>query len=159
MQPYRLHINNSIEHHFLNIDQILYIRSNGNYCNVYLEDGTEIINISKQLGQIARIINNTLPSNLYGTLVQVGRFHIVNINHIQTINISKKQIVFDHKSPNSNHPITISPSTESLSTLCDIMSERHPTTTNYPSFANEEEIYDIGTQTPNDDTISVLGKK
>lgn len=42
-----LHIHNSVEHHVLNLNHILYIRSNGNYSNVTFVDGHEIANVPR----------------------------------------------------------------------------------------------------------------
>lgn len=157
MNNYRLHISNSVEHHFIDIERILYIRSNGNYSNVYLDNGTEIQNIPKQLGQIARIINNTLPCCFHGALVQVGRYYIVNTYHIQTIHTTKKIIIFDTKSPIDNSSITISPSSESLSVLCDLMSKDYPTTTDYPTHAQEDDFATSDMTQYTEDGIQVLG--
>lgn len=155
--PYRLHINNSIEHHFLDVDNILYFKSNGNYTNVLLCDGTEILNIPKQLGQIARVINNTMPSELRGALVQVGRYYIVNTTHIKTIHISKRLLVFDAR-PSVNMPSVISPSAEALLQLCSIMSETYSTSTHYPTSVNEDDNDWDEYHFLCDDAVCVLGK-
>lgn len=136
----RIHIFNSIEHHILKLDQVLYIRSNGNYSNVMLVDGYEITNIPKPLGQMARLIAN-LNYDEQQIFVQVGRCHIVNTCHIQSIYIARKQIVFDICDVHGKR-LTITPSSESLAKLSDFLSERYPTQTFYPDSANED-IYTL----------------
>lgn len=149
-----LHIHNSVEHHILNLNHILYIRSNGNYSNVTLVDGYEIANVPKPLGQMARQIANhdyDEPSSF----VQVGRCYIVNINHIQSICITRKQVVFDVSDVHGNR-ITISPSSDSLAKLSAFISERHPSPTYYPDIANEDEYGLLSVDDVSDEDIRPL---
>lgn len=159
MNNYRLHISNSVEHHFLDIDHLLYFKSNGNYCTAVLDDGTEIANIPKQLSQISRIINNTLPPQMYGYLVQTGRFHIINTRHIQSIYIKRKLITFDTTSPLTSKRFAISTSPDSLTKLCDFMSKTHPTQTEHTTYANEETLPWDDEYEYDDNSFTVLGSK
>lgn len=149
-----LHIHNSVEHHILNLNHILYIRSNGNYSNVTLVDGYEIANVPKPLGQMARQIAN-LNYEEPSSFVQVGRCYIVNINHIQSIYITRKQIVFDVSDVHGNR-ITISPSSDSLAKLSEFISERHPSPTYYPDIANEDEYGLLSVDDVSDEDIRPL---
>lgn len=159
MNNYRLHISNSVEHHFIDIDHLLYVKSNGNYCMAVLDDGTEISNIPKQLGQISRLINNTLPPQMYGSLIQTGRFHIINTQHIQSIYIKRKLIIFDTTSPLTSKRFAISTSPDSLTKLCDFMSKTHPTQTEYTTYANEETMPWDNEYEYDDNSFILLGSK
>lgn len=157
MNNYRLHISNSVEHHFIDLNNILYIKSDGNYCHAHLTDGTQIQNIPKQLGQIARIITHADLHNLSGRIIQVGRYHIVNTSHIQSIYTNKKQIVFDTIQPETHHHAAISVSSESLTKLCNYLSHLYPTQTNYPNYVNE--LIEDAEEELSDEDIYILDNK
>ena len=117
MQTPRLIIKNTVECHIVNPDLILYIKSNGNYCDIHLTDGVVMRNIPMQLGQIARFIHRQFADVQVPCFIQVGRQHIVNAEHILSIFPSKKQLLFDLKSPPSQEKMAISPSSSALAIL------------------------------------------
>lgn len=117
MQKPRLIIQNTIECHFINPDLILYIKSNGNYCDIHLTDGTIMVNIPLQLGQMARQINCQFADIHAPSFIQVGRQHIVNSEHILSIFPSKKLLLFDMNAPFTQGKISISPSSSALTAL------------------------------------------
>lgn len=149
-----LHIHNSVEHHLLNLNHILYIRSNGNYSNITLADGYEIANVPQSLGQMARQITN-LNYEDQSRFVQVGRYYIVNTNHIQSIYIARKQIVFDAFDVHGGR-ITITPSSESLGKLSTFLSDRYLSQAYYPDSANEDTSDLLSDEDLSDDEIRPL---
>ena len=117
MQKPRLIIQNTVECHVVNPDIILYIRSNGNYCDFHLTDGTIMKNVPLQLGQVAKQINRQFADVQAPSFIQVGRQYIVNSEHILSIFPSKKVLLFDLNIPFAQEKTAISPSSAALLAL------------------------------------------
>ena len=75
----------------INIRQILYFKSDGNYCTLFLVGG-EIRMIAYQLGQVEKMIAEQLPE-LSNTFVRIGRSYIVNLHYVYYINPSKQLLL------------------------------------------------------------------
>ena len=57
-----LTIKNKSEVLYLQLDNILYIQADGNYCNIYLADGGVINTLTYQRAEIARMMEETTPA-------------------------------------------------------------------------------------------------
>jgi len=156
MVPDRLHIGNSVEHHYLCPEHILYIKSDGNYSIAYLLDGSIKKDIPRQLGQIAQLISKMYQRRHEKPFVQVGRYYIVNCDHIESIYLSKKQLLFDIDDKCSNQRVAISPSIESLHMLIDLL-EQNAFSPLSDTYLSEESDTMYNDSLSSDDSIKVLG--
>lgn len=95
---------------------ILYVSSDGNYCNLF-QTGGEIRLITYQLGQIERMIADQL-SEQGKSFVRIGRNLIVNLKYVYYINIPKQQLVLSDKEQNR---YTLSASKEALKALKELI--------------------------------------
>ena len=107
---------NSAEYHQINTEDILYIKSDGNYCCIHLTNGCTIKDIPQQLGLTARQIQ-LISDDSTPHFLQVGRQYIINADHIQSIYPAKKQLFFDTCSADSNCRVEIMPSAKALNAL------------------------------------------
>jgi len=96
--------------------QILYISSDGNYCNIF-QTGGEIRLVTFQLGQIERMIADQL-SELSQQFVRIGKSLIVNLNYVYYINVPKQQLILVDWQQNR---YTLSASKEALKALKDLI--------------------------------------
>ena len=113
----RLIVHNSIELHTVNPNQILYIKSSGNYCDVHLVDGSVMQNLPVSLGQMAEQIRRQLADSSTPSYIQLGRQYIVNADHILSVYPQKKRLVFDVYNKSRSSRVTVSPSSPSLFAL------------------------------------------
>lgn len=95
MKNKNLIVYNSIEYHSIDIDRILFVHSEGNYCSLHLTCGVTLKMLPISLNEIAEQLRNITINNDVTQFVQIGRSIIVSINHIQSIYTSRRQIVFD----------------------------------------------------------------
>lgn len=96
--------------------QILYISSDGNYCNIF-QTGGEIRLVTYQLGQIERMIAEQLPE-LSKHFVRIGKSLIVNLHFVYYIHVSKQQLILVDSQQNR---YTLSASKEALKALKELI--------------------------------------
>ena len=72
----------------LDIDEIMAIEARGNYSVATLRDGEEIV-ITKQLGQVMRVIEEQTPEE-NTKLARLGRSLTINLNYVRHICLKKK---------------------------------------------------------------------
>ena len=96
-------------------DKIVFISSDGNYCNlVQVDNETRLLTF--QLGQIENIIHDQLGTE--GLMfVRIGRGLIINRNYIYYINIQSQKLIL---SDNSRFTHTVSASKEALKLLKEL---------------------------------------
>ena len=99
--------------------QILYIQSDGNYCNL-VQPGGNIRMISYQLGHVATMIDAQFP-DVMNTFMRVGRTLIINLNYVYYINLAKQQLIL---ADNQGNHYTLSPSRDALVALKDFMEKK-----------------------------------
>ncbi len=97
-------------------ERIVYISSDGNYCNIYKTDNESKL-ITYQLGQIEKIISSQL-GNEGSAFIRIGKSYIVNRSYIYYINITRQKLVL---SDVSSFTYTISPSKEALKLLKEMI--------------------------------------
>ena len=95
---------------------ILYISSDGNYCN-FLQTGGEMRLVTFQLGQIERMIADQLPE-LSQNFVRIGKSLIINRNYVYYIHVPKQQLILVDGQQNR---YTLSASKEALKALKDLI--------------------------------------
>lgn len=106
-----LTIPNSRETHFINVSQILYIKADGDYINIYLTNNDPIkipretgndgkpegnttkynIQLTIQLGVVDKIIQKS-SNDIRKHLVRIDRSYIINIDYIFKINLTESSI-------------------------------------------------------------------
>ena len=97
-------------------NQILYISSDGNYCNLF-QTGGEIRLVTYQLGQIERMIAQQLPE-LSKHFVRIGKSLIINLNYVYYIHVAKQQLILVDGQQNR---YTLTASKEALRALKELI--------------------------------------
>ena len=95
---------------------ILYISSDGNYCN-FFQTGGEMRLVTYQLGQVERMIAEQLPE-LSRQFVRIGTSLIINLNYVYYIHVPKQQLILVDGQQNR---YTLSASKEALKALKDLI--------------------------------------
>lgn len=97
-------------------EKIVYISSDGNYCNLMQTDN-EMRLLTFQLGQIENMIREQLGTE--GLLfIRIGRSLIINRSYIYYINIQNQRLIL---SDNSRFSHTVTPSREALKNLKELI--------------------------------------
>ena len=97
-------------------DKIVFISSDGNYCNLVQVDN-ETRMLTFQLGQILDMIHEQLGRN-DDMFLRIGRGLIVNRSYIYYINIQSQKLIL---SDNSRFTHTVSASKEALKQLKELV--------------------------------------
>lgn len=118
-----LTISNKFESYYLDPRNVLYVKADGNYCNIQLIDGDELKSIGFQRAEIARLIMETLSPEFRRMFAEVGRQYIVNLDHIMFINPQSRTLAFDINSPGTCKKFTIEASVDSLRALRDVIED------------------------------------
>lgn len=95
---------------------ILYISSDGNYCN-FFQTGGEMRLVTYQLGQLERMIADQLPE-LSKNFVRIGKSLIINRNHVYYIHVPKQQLILVDGQQNR---YTLTASKDALKALKELM--------------------------------------
>ena len=97
-------------------ERIVFISSDGNYCNMVQTDNETRL-LTFQLGQIENMIHDQLGSegNLF---IRIGRGLIINRNYIYYINIQSQKLIL---SDNIRFTHTVSASKEALKQLKELI--------------------------------------
>ena len=103
---------------------MLYVKSNGNYCDLCRTDGGIMQNLPVSLGQMAEQIRTSLADPATPSFIQLGRQYIVNAEHILSVYPKKKILVFEPSGVNVQAGPSISPSSASLSALIEWLTRR-----------------------------------
>lgn len=89
--PGRLVISKGTEVVCIPVERLVYISAEGNYSNVYTQDGREQL-VSLQLGQIEDLIGEQLGDSAVN-FIRLGRGYIVNTDFVYLIDITKQRLV------------------------------------------------------------------
>lgn len=87
-------IRNKSEILYLPLEQILYIQADGNYCNIYLADGSVLGTLTYQRAEIARMMQEQLSKDDWKQFVLLGRSYLINTKYILRIQPSKQILTF-----------------------------------------------------------------
>ena len=91
----RIDIGNSDESVYLTPEQILCVKADGNYCDVFLADGDVMKTLSQQRAQLARKLDAYLPLPEKMKFALVGRSYIVNLDYVMRIQPNMQQLTFN----------------------------------------------------------------
>ena len=97
-------------------EKIVYISSDGNYCNLMQTDN-EMRLLTFQLGQIESMIHEQLGTEGL-QFIRIGRSLIINRNYIYYINIQNQRLIL---SDNSRFSHTVSASKEAMKQLKELI--------------------------------------
>lgn len=100
----------------INVRQIIYISSDGNYSNILLSGG-EVRMVTFQLGQLERMIADQLQEE-GRNFVRIGKSLIINLNNVFYINMPKQQLILND---NMQGRYTLSASKEALKALKELI--------------------------------------
>lgn len=126
-QQMALTIKNKSEVLYLQLDNILYIQADGNYCNIYLADGGVINTLTYQRAEIARMMEEQIPDYIRKRFVLVGRSYMVNTDYVLRIQPSKQLLTFRVNRFGTTKKITIKATTKALDLLAAEMEKQTDT--------------------------------
>jgi DNA-binding LytR/AlgR family response regulator len=126
-QQMALTIKNKSEVLYLQLDNILYIQADGNYCNIYLADGGVINTLTYQRAEIARMMEEQMPDYIRKRFVLVGRSYMVNTDYVLRIQPSKQLLTFRVNRFGTTKKITIKVTTKALDLLAAEMEKQTDT--------------------------------
>ena len=104
METQQIHIKDAKKEYFIQPNDILFVKADGNYCDIYLTTQTVYNTVRIQIGQLWSMIEELKPTS--ENVQRVGRSHIINLNYLQyadpqarTITLLKdKEVVLDNVS-------------------------------------------------------------
>lgn len=73
------------------MDDILFVKADGNYCDLYLTTQTAYNTVRIQIGQLWKLIEEVKPANSH-SLARIGRSYIINLKYLQFADPKKKTI-------------------------------------------------------------------
>ena len=115
---HKLYINTRNGLEVIRLDDVAYLKADGNYTEFHLTDGKERVQLSTlsvYADAIARVFAaSDTPSPFY----RMGRSWIVNLDHVSSVDIQHASLSFD-----SNNVKSVTMSRNSLKTLRDYMVE------------------------------------
>ena len=126
-QQMALTIKNKSEVLYLQLDNILYIQADGNYCNIYLADGGVINTLTYQRAEIARMMEEQMPDYIRKRFVLVGRSYMANTDYVLRIQPSKQLLTFRVNRFGTTKKITIKATTKALDLLAAEMEKQTDT--------------------------------
>lgn len=101
----------------VSLDDIMYIKADGNYVIICFKSG-RTSSILSSLHGMKQLLDKTAPE----TFVLTGRSHIVNVNYVSQIHAVHKTIVV--ADDNTKVHVTLRVSKESVAHLMEIMNKR-----------------------------------
>ena len=124
MQDPVLTIRNKSEVFYLKLDNILFIQADGNYCNVYLADGSVINTLTYQRAEIAKMMDEQLTEDVRKHFSLLGRSYLVNTDFVLRIQPSKQLLTFRVNKFGTTKKICIKATAKALCNLMDEI-DRH----------------------------------
>lgn len=91
MTPRQIHIKDGKKEYFIAIEDILFVKADGNYSTIYLTQHTKYPTIRIQIGQLWKLIEETVPSEKH-TLARIGRSYVIAMKYLQYADPKKKTI-------------------------------------------------------------------
>ncbi len=87
-------VKNKSEVIFLQLDRILFIQADGNYCNIFFADGGVINTLTYQRAEIARMMEEQCPEIRENSFAFLGRSYLINTDYVLRIQPSKQLLTF-----------------------------------------------------------------
>ncbi len=116
-----LTIKNKSEVLYLCMNSILYIQADGNYCDIYLADGSVLNTLTYQRAEIAKMMDEQIPENIRKRFVLVGKSYMVNTEYVLRIQPSKQLLTFMINQFGTTRKVTIKVTTKALNKLVEEM--------------------------------------
>ena len=91
METRQIHIKDAKKEYFICLNDLLFVKSGGNYCDLYLTTQTAYKTVRIQIGQLWSMIEEVKPKNCH-TLERIGRSYIINLKYLQYADPKKKTI-------------------------------------------------------------------
>ena len=117
-------IKNKSEVLYLQLNDILYIQADGNYCNINLADGGVINTLTYQRAEIARMLKEQLPNDVIGRFALLGRSYLINTDYVLRIQPSKQLLTFRVNKYGTLKKISIKATANALQQLEILMEKR-----------------------------------
>lgn len=111
-------ISSTTEMFRLSIDEVMCVTSDGNYSNIVLETGDEIV-VTMQIGKVEELMHSQFGKTEC-PFVRIGKCIIVNWNYISYINPSQQILELSNRRGSKNR---YTASRKSLSELKDFFDE------------------------------------
>lgn len=109
---------------FLELNDILYVEADGNYCNIFFADGSVLNALSYQRAEIARMMQEQVPEVWERDFAFLGRSFLINLKYVMRIQPTRRRLTFKTNLFDSNRKVCIMATADSLNTLLSIMEER-----------------------------------
>ena len=116
-----LTIKNKSEVLYRCMSSILYIQADGNYCDIYLADGSVLNTLTYQRAEIAKMMDEQIPENIRKRFVLVGKSYMVNTEYVLRIQPSKQLLTFMINQFGTTRKVTIKVTTKALNKLVEEM--------------------------------------
>ncbi len=120
MDGTHLVISNSNELLRVSANNIIYIKSDGNYSHI-LQTGGEMRMASEQLGEVEKLIRKQLSAAIGDNLVRIGKSLIINLKYIYFIQVPKQQLILMDGQQNLH---SLSASKDALKALKDLVEKK-----------------------------------
>ena len=121
MKELVLTIKNKSEVLYLRLSNILYIQADGNYCDIYLADGSVLNTLTYQRAEIAKMMDEQIPEGIRKRFVLVGKSYMVNTDYVLRIQPSKQLLTFMVNLFGTTRKVTIKVTTKALTKLAEEM--------------------------------------
>ena len=117
-------IKNKNEVLYLQLDDILYIQADGNYCNINFADGGVINTLTYQRAEIARMLEEQLSKEALSRFALLGRSYLVNTDYILRLQPSKQLLTFRVNKFGTTKKISIKATTKALQEIGSFIENR-----------------------------------
>jgi len=108
---------NSDESIYLSPEQILYVKADGNYCDLRFPDGGMMKTIGMQRAEFAREIDYKFSFQDKIRFALVGKFYLVNLDYVLRIQPRKQLLTFSVNEPGKSEKLSIHVSVNALYSL------------------------------------------
>lgn len=112
-------IKNKSEVLYLQLDDILYIQADGNYCNINLADGGVINTLTYQRAEVARMLEEQRPNNSSSHFALLGRSYLINTDYVLRIQPRRQLLTFRVNRFGTTKKISIKATAKALQGLID----------------------------------------
>ena len=123
--PQKLIIKNFNEVYYIPFNDIVYVKADGNYCNIHLSNGHVIETVSYQRAEVARMIEQQAPEIWKRDFALVGRTYLINLNHVMHIHPAARKLTFIGNPFGTEKKMQVECTPPALRELISIMENRN----------------------------------
>jgi DNA-binding LytR/AlgR family response regulator len=106
------------------MNSILYIQADGNYCDIYLADGSVLNTLTYQRAEIAKMMDEQIPENIRKRFVLVGKSYMVNTDYVLRIQPGKQLLTFRVNRFGTTQKVTLKATAKALDLLAQYIEEK-----------------------------------